>query len=94
MRLITWNMGCAYGSRYKQSNPRTWQQLLAWQPDIALVQETLHPGDHLDPETFLFTRTGGAPTWAGRLARWSTPAPAACNRWRRPAGSCRRCRGR
>ena len=58
MRLISWNMGCAYGSRYKQSNPRTWRQLLAWEPDIALVQETLHPGGHLDPDTFLFSPYG------------------------------------
>jgi hypothetical protein len=33
MRIITWNIGCSFGQRYRISNARTWQQLLAWDPD-------------------------------------------------------------
>lgn len=55
MRLITWNMGCAYGSTYKTSQPRTWRQLLAWDPDFALVQETLRPDPSVAPGSFVFT---------------------------------------
>lgn len=55
MRTISWNMGCSYGGTYKASNGRTWQQLLAWDPDFALVQETMRPGDWLDPERYVFS---------------------------------------
>ena len=59
MRVISWNMGCSYGSAYKQSNPRTWQQLMAWQPDIALIQETFIPSeDLLEPDSYVFTPYG------------------------------------
>ena len=58
MRLVSWNMGCSYGSSYKASQPRTWQQLLAWDPDLALVQETLHPPAWVSPECFIFTPYG------------------------------------
>lgn len=55
MRAISWNMGCSYGGTYKASNRRTWQQLLAWDPDFALVQETLRPGEWLDPQRYVFS---------------------------------------
>jgi len=55
MRLITWNLGCSYGQAYKSSQPRTWNQLLAWAPDIALIQETTDPGAWLPEGTFVFT---------------------------------------
>ena len=78
MRVISWNMGCSYGSAYKQSNPRTWQQRMAWQPDIALIQETFIPSeDLLEPDSYVFTPYGwsssigtlvyarsGASTWS------------------------------
>jgi endonuclease/exonuclease/phosphatase family metal-dependent hydrolase len=57
LRVITWNMGCAYGSTYKKTQARTWRQLLAWDPDIALLQETLRPTD-VDPARYVFTPYG------------------------------------
>lgn len=55
VRLITWNMGCSYGPLYKKSQPRTWQQLLAWAPDVALIQETTDPSAWLPEDSFVFT---------------------------------------
>lgn len=46
-------MGCCYGQRYKTANARTWSQLLAWDPDFALVQETYRPD--IDSDRFVFT---------------------------------------
>ena len=43
MRALTWNTGCAYGGTYKRSNPRAWQQVAAWAPDVALLQEVMRP---------------------------------------------------
>lgn len=65
MRVISWNMGCSYGSRYKVSQPRTWQQLLTWSPDVALVQETTEPKDLLAPDTYLFKPYG----WSARAGK-------------------------
>jgi len=58
MRVISWNMGCAYGSLYKRAQARTWQQLLAWGPDIALVQETTDPSAWLPLGSYVFTPYG------------------------------------
>jgi hypothetical protein len=58
MRIITWNMGCFFGQRYRTSNARTWQQLLAWDPDVALVQETLRPPLDAEDGRFVFTPYG------------------------------------
>ena len=43
MRVLTWNTGCAYGVTYKRSNGRAWQQVAAWAPDFALLQEVMRP---------------------------------------------------
>lgn len=93
MRLITWNMGCAYGARYKTANPRTWQQLLAWRPDIALVQETLRP-DELDPEAYLFTPYDWSGPETRQIGTLVYARTGCCVRCRRRDGSCHWCRDR
>lgn len=65
MRLVTWNLGCAYGGTYKASQPRCWQQLLAWEPQIALIQETLEPIGVIDRDRYVFTPYG----WSQSHAR-------------------------
>jgi len=47
VRVVTWNMGCSYGNRYRSSQARTWPQFLAWYPDVGLVQETMNPSEWL-----------------------------------------------
>lgn len=42
MRVITWNMG---GITFAGTAERAWRQLLAWDPDVALVQEAFAPTD-------------------------------------------------
>ena len=55
MRVITWNTGCAYGGTYKRGNGRAWQQVAAWAPDVALLQEVLRPPAWVPPEEVVFT---------------------------------------
>jgi endonuclease/exonuclease/phosphatase family metal-dependent hydrolase len=44
MRLISWNMGCAFpGSSYMPRHERAWRTLLELEPDIALLQEARPP---------------------------------------------------
>lgn len=55
MRALTWNTGCAYGSTYKGSNPRAWQQIAAWAPDVALLQEVMRPPAWVPASEVIFT---------------------------------------
>jgi exonuclease III len=48
-------MGCSYGSSFKISQARTWHQLLAWDPDVAFVQECLEPSEWLKSDSYRFT---------------------------------------
>ena len=57
MRVITWNFG---GVAFKSSSARCWAQLLAWNPDVALVQEAYPPQDVRD-DLWTFTPYGGIP---------------------------------
>ena len=51
MRIVSWNMGCApRGSRYRRTHDEAWRYLLdTLNPDIALVQEALHPAEAVAP---------------------------------------------
>lgn len=55
MRVVTWNMGCSFDAAYRKSHDRTWSQLLAWDPDVALIQETLAPPRFCPEERWVFT---------------------------------------
>lgn len=57
MRALTWNTGCAYGGPYKRTNARAWQQVAAWAPDVALLQEVLRPPPWVPASEVIFTRT-------------------------------------
>lgn len=61
MRLISWNMGCAYGQKYVLSNTRAWQQLMAWEPDFALLQEAMLPESLVASENFAFAPSAHNP---------------------------------
>ena len=52
MRIISWNMGCApRGSRYRRTHTEAWRYLLdTLKPDVAFVQEALHPTDAVTPD--------------------------------------------
>lgn len=44
MRLVTWNMGCAFpGSGYMAHHERAWRALMDLDPDVALLQEARPP---------------------------------------------------
>ncbi len=55
MRIVTWNTGCAYGGTYKKANARAWQQLAAWAPDVALLQEVMRPPSWVPESEVVFT---------------------------------------
>lgn len=49
MRVLTWNMGCAYGGTYHAGHPEAWRRLESLEPDVALLQEVLAVPDWVDP---------------------------------------------
>jgi endonuclease/exonuclease/phosphatase family metal-dependent hydrolase len=55
VRALTWNTGCAYGSTYKRANDREWQQVAAWTPDVALLQEVMRPPSWVPASEVAFT---------------------------------------
>jgi hypothetical protein len=48
MRIVTWNLGAAFGP-YREDHDRAWRALLGLGPDLALVQEAIPP-PWLSPE--------------------------------------------
>jgi endonuclease/exonuclease/phosphatase family metal-dependent hydrolase len=40
MRIITWNMGCAFGWKYRSAHADAWRTVEDLNPDVALLQET------------------------------------------------------
>ena len=65
MRIITWNMGCAYPGRYRAAHAEAWGQVEALDPDIALLQEVDQVPDSVDQDTVVCSprdREGGSHT--------------------------------
>lgn len=61
MRVLSWNTGCAFaGSRYRRTHSRVWQQVAAWAPDVALLQEVLRPPSWVPAAEVIFTPYGHA----------------------------------
>jgi hypothetical protein len=88
VRALTWNTGCAYGSTYKRSNVRAWQQVAAWAPDVAFLQEVMRPPWWVPASEVVFTpydfsdelgtaiwMPGGAPRPADLALKWLPRLP-------------------
>jgi exonuclease III len=57
VRVVTWNMG---GVTYRGKQGRAWSQVMAWDPDVALLQEVYRP-DRLDEHLWSWTPYEGIP---------------------------------
>jgi len=77
MRIVTWNMGCAFGS-YRGKHDQAWLYLLEeLQPDVALVQESLLQASLLAPRrgrSFARSAWGKTQDWASGIHVVGLPA--------------------
>lgn len=49
MRIMTWNMGCAFqGSKYRRAHGEAWNRLEELDPDVAFLQEVSHIPESID----------------------------------------------
>jgi endonuclease/exonuclease/phosphatase family metal-dependent hydrolase len=56
MRVITWNMGCAYErSKYRANHAEAWSRIERLDPDVALLQEVGYIPQSIDPERVVAT---------------------------------------
>lgn len=49
MKILTWNMGCAFGSKYRAAHADAWAVIESLDPDIALLQEVALVPESIDP---------------------------------------------
>lgn len=63
VRIITWNMGCGFGGRYRSNHLNAWRQIEELDPDVALLQEVASIPDWADPSRIIVAKRNEAGTF-------------------------------